>query len=250
VRVNKAAAKDWILQISLALIIFFGFLRPYVVEAFRIPTGSMENTLLIGDHLLVLKAEDGQFIPWTDRMKPPLHSFRGDSLGLLMPATGSVERGEILVFRYPMNPSRDFIKRVVGVAGDTIRVRRDTLYVNGEPLSGFETCYQDRFRANPIDWAWPEVLFTMEGRRMLAANSPEYGRIAADTLHLGGDSMAYVVPRDHVFMMGDNRDRSNDSRIFGPLHLDLVKGEPIVTYWSWAPGHGLPKLDRIGRLVD
>ena len=247
---NKAAAKDWVLQIALALIIFFGFLRPYVVEAFRIPTGSMENTLLIGDHLLVLKAEDGQFIPWTDRMKPPFHSFRGDSLGLLMPATGSVERGEILVFRYPMNPSRDFIKRVVAVAGDTVRVRQDTLYINGRPLRGYETCYQDRYRTNPIDWAWPEVLFTMEGRRMLAANSPEYGRIAADTVHLGGGSMAYVVPEEHVFMMGDNRDHSNDSRIFGPLHLDLVKGEPIVTYWSWAPGHGLPKLDRIGRLVD
>lgn len=246
---TKSVVKDWVLQISLALLIFFGFLRPYVVEAFRIPTGSMENTLLIGDHLLVLKAEDGQFIPWTDRLKPPLNAFRGDSLGLLMPATGELDRGEIAVFRYPMNPSRDFIKRVVAVAGDTVRVQRDTLYVNGLPLEGLESCFQDGFRPNPIDYAWPEVMFSLEGRRMLAANSPEYNRIAADTIHLDAMRMAYVVPEDHVFMMGDNRDHSNDSRIFGPLALDLVKGEPIVTYWSWAPGRGLPKLGRIGRVV-
>jgi len=248
-RLKASVIRDWVLQISLALIIFFGFLRPYVVEAFRIPTGSMENTLLIGDHLLVLKAEDGQFIPWSDRVKPLLNVFRGDSLGLLMPATGSVGRGEILVFRYPMATHRDFIKRVVAVGGDTVRVSRDTLYVNGRPPQDYAVCFQDSYRANPIDYAWPEVMFSLEGRRMLAANSPEYATIARDTIHLDRRRLAYVVPEDHVFMMGDNRDHSNDSRIFGPLHLDLVKGEPVVTYWSWAPGHGLPKLGRIGRLI-
>ncbi len=243
---NLARIKDWVLQIALALLIFFGFLRPYVVEAFRIPTPSMERTLLVGDHLLVLKVEEGQRIPWTDRLEPLLHNFRGDSLGLLMPATGVAEPGEILVFRYPGNMQKDFIKRVVAVAGDTVKVIDDTLYVNGLPSPEWATCSQDPFYPNPLDYSWPECL---NDRVIQSVPDLALTKLSQGIVLDSAGELAYVVPFDHVFMMGDNRDHSNDSRIWGPLDLDLVKGEALLTYWSWSRGGGLPKFDRIARLI-
>lgn len=237
--------KEWVLQIGLALIIFFGFLRPYVVEAFRIPTSSMERTLLVGDHLLVLKVEEGQFIPWTDKLQPLLHGFRGDSLGLLMPAANSIEIGDIYVFRFPLDNDRDFIKRAVALAGDTVFVRRDTLFVNGEPLEGLRTAHQDQLHPNIIDHAWPECLPRLRGR----VAGLNYEELARECVVLESGQVGYVVPEHHIFMMGDNRDHSNDSRIFGPLNTDLVKGKALLIYWSWDPGSGLPKLDRVARLV-
>ena len=238
---TRAKVLDWFLQLALALIIFFGFLRPYVVESFRIPSPSMEGTLLVGDHILVLKAARGQRIPWTDRLEPPLHSFRGGEQGLLMPALGSIERGDILVFRYPADMSRDFIKRTVALAGDTICVRNDTLYVNGEP-SAFPVQFQDRFTPNPLDIAWPACIPSLRGRVPDLA----FEEIAEGATR---DWDSYVVPQGHVFMMGDNRDNSSDSRVWGPLDQDLVKGEAMCIYWSWVPGDGLPLLGRIARLV-
>jgi signal peptidase I len=235
---------DWFLQLALALIIFFGFLRPYVVESFRIPSPSMEGTLLIGDHILVLKVAKGQRIPWTDRLEPPFHSFRGDEHGLLMPGNGSISPGEILVFRYPADLNRDFIKRVVAVAGDTIQVRDDTLFVNGV-ASEYATAYQDRFSPSILDDCWPGCLPSLRGRVADLA----YDEIAGNCFLTPGGQAAYVVPPLHVFMMGDNRDHSSDSRVWGPLHVDLVKGEALCTYWSWVPGHGLPRIDRMAQVV-
>lgn len=242
---NTAKIKDWILQLALALIIFFGFLRPYVIEAFRIPTPSMERTMLVGDHLLVLKVEQGQQIPWTDRMRPLLHNFRGEEYGLLMPATGDPEVGEIIVFRYPGGPENDFVKRLVAVAGDTVRVSNDTLYVNGEPLENWALCYQDSYEPSPLDQAWPESIDQLYGRVADLA----YWEIRENCVVTGSGKPAYVVPEDHVFMMGDNRDHSSDSRVWGALPVDLIKGEALVTYWSWVPGRGLPRFDRIARLI-
>lgn len=239
-----AKIRDWILQLALALIIFFGFLRPYVIEAFRIPTPSMEGTMLIGDHLLVMKVEEGQRIPWTDRMRPLFHNFRGDLDGLLMPATSDAEVGEILVFKCPAT-GKDFIKRAVAVAGDSIRVSGDTLYVNGEPSPEWSLCYQDRFRPSPLDQVWPGCLDELYGRVQDLA----YWEIRNNCVMNENNILVYVVPEEHVFMMGDNRDHSSDSRVWGALPVDLIKGEAIVTYWSWVPGSGLPKFDRIARLI-
>jgi len=242
---NIIKIKDWILQLALALIIFFGFLRPYVIEAFRIPTPSMEGTMLVGDHLLVLKVEEGQQIPWTDRMRPVLHNFRGDEYSLLMPATGDPEVGEIIVFRYPAEPGKDFVKRIVAVSGDTVRVSGDTLYVNGQPSEDWAFCYQDRITESSLDQSWPECLDQLYGHVADLA----YWEIRDNCIMTDKGVPAYVVPEDHVFMMGDNRDHSSDSRVWGALPLDLIKGEALVTYWSWIPGSGLPKFDRIARLV-
>jgi signal peptidase I len=243
VTLARARLLDWTLQLALALIIFFGFLRPYVVESFRIPSPSMEGTLLIGDHLIVLKAARGQRIPWTDRMQPPLHAFRGGDEGLLMPALGSIGRGEVLVFRYPANQARDFVKRVVALAGDTIQVRTDTLFVNGAP-SPLGLFYQDRLNPSILDDCWPGCLPALRGRVADLA----YDAIAGDCIVGPGGEAVYVVPEGHVFMMGDNRDHSSDSRVWGPLDADLVKGRALCIYWSWA-GRGLPKIDRMARLI-
>ena len=148
---------NWFLQLALALLVFFGFLRPYVIEAYRIPTPSMSPTLPVGDHLLVLKSESGQQIPFSDRMAPLLHNFRGETRWLLMPATGSVELGESIVFRYPANPEVTFIKRVVAMEGDSVRVSNDTRYVNSVP-SPFAVAHQDLLNSSIIDERWPESL--------------------------------------------------------------------------------------------
>ncbi|OPL17989.1 MAG: hypothetical protein AVO35_07455 [Candidatus Aegiribacteria sp. MLS_C] len=236
--------KDWVLQLALALIIFFGFLRPYVIEAFRIPTPSMERTMLVGDHLLVLKVEEGQQIPWTDRLRPPFHGFRGGDRNLLMPGTGDPEVGEILVFKYPFG-GNDFVKRLVALPGDTVRVSGDTLYVNGNPLENWSLCYQDPLEQSPLDADWPLCIDQLYGRVADLA----YWDIRNACVLTPEGLLAYVVPDGHLFMMGDNRDHSSDSRVWGALPIDLVKGEALVTYWSWVPGRGLPRFDRIARLI-
>ncbi len=235
---------NWFLQVALALMIFFGCLRPYIIEAFRIPTPSMERTLLVGDHLLVLKVAKGQYIPWTDRARPLLHGFRGGVHGLLMPGTSPVEPGEVIVFRYPAKPDTDFVKRVVALAGDTVKVMGDTLFVNGVP-SRWEGMFQDRFSASVIDDQWPACLPMLRGRVPDLAFDLMARSVVLDRQ---GDP-AYVVPEGHVFMMGDNRDHSSDSRIWGPLDEDLIKGKALVIYWSWLPGKGLPDVTRITTLV-
>ena len=237
---------NWFLQLALALLVFFGFLRPYVIEAYRIPTPSMSPTLPVGDHLLVLKSENGQQIPFSDRMQPLLHNFRGERRWLLMPATGSVELGESIVFRYPVDEEVTFIKRVVAMEGDSVRVLNDTLYVNGEP-SPYATAHQDRLNPSVIDEQWPDCLPYLESNYGIADLA--FNEIASNVVMDNGGNPVYIVPPGNVFMMGDNRDHSSDSRIWGPMNLELVKGQAVVTYWSWQPGGGLPKIDRIARLV-
>ena len=237
---------NWFLQLALALLVFFGFLRPYVIEAYRIPTPSMSPTLPVGDHLLVLKSENGQQIPFSDRMQPLLHNFCGEGGWLLMPATGSVELGESIVFRYPVNEEVTFIKRVVAMEGDSVRVRNDTLYVNGEP-SPFAVAHQDRFNSSIIDEQWPDCLPYLNSNNGIADLA--YNEIVSCVVLDNGGNPVYIVPVGNVFMMGDNRDHSSDSRIWGSVDLELVKGQAVVTYWSWRPGNGLPKIGRIARLV-
>ncbi len=237
---------NWFLQLALALLVFFGFLRPYVIEAYRIPTPSMSPTLPVGDHLLVLKSENGQQIPFSDRMQPFWHNFHGGGGWLLMPATGSVELGESIVFRYPMDEEVTFIKRVVATEGDSVAVRNDTLYVNGEP-SLYACAHQDRLNPSIIDEQWPECLPYLNSNYAIADLA--YERIVSDVVMDNGGNPVYIVPDGNVFMMGDNRDHSSDSRIWGPLDLELVKGQAVVTYWSWQLGNGFPKIERIARLV-
>lgn len=168
------------IAILLALVI-----RTLFLQAFKIPSGSMESTLLIGDHLLVNKFIYGTPVPFSDRRILKIRDPR---------------RGEILVFRYPENPRKDFIKRCQGLPGDIVEIREKVLYVNGQPKQEPYTTFRD-LRVLP-----PEL-----------SPRDNYGPV--------------TVPADSFFMMGDNRDYSADSRFWGFLPRKLIKGKAWVIYW-------------------
>jgi signal peptidase I len=201
-RTKKQILWEYTKAIVTALILAL-FIRAYFIQAFKIPSGSMIPTLQIGDHILVNKFIYGTKIPFSDRRVLVFRKPR---------------RGDIIVFKYPEDPSRDFIKRVIAVEGDVIESRNKVIYVNGGPV-----------------------------------NEP-YAQHTDSTLRPGGieprDNFGpYIVPKDKLFMMGDNRDQSYDSRYWGYVDLKEIKGEALIIYWSWDSKNHLPRLERIGRLV-
>src|SRR5688500_10259460 len=196
---RKSTAREYFESICVAVILAL-FVRTFVVQAFKIPTGSMENNLLIGDHLLVNK-----FV-----FAPTLSSVE-DTLLPIDP----IRRGDILVFKYPEEPERDFIKRVIGLPGETIELRNKKVYVNGQPLDEPYVHFQyaeDR-GSGEADFSEFDV------RR-------SYGPV--------------TVPAGHYFMMGDNRDNSQDSRYWGFMPRDYVKGKALFVYFSFGDGRSGP----------
>ncbi len=195
-RLLKEYAEAIITALILALVI-----RAYVIQAFKIPSGSMIPTLLIGDHLLVNKFIYGTKIPFTDRrvliFKKP-------------------ERGDIIVFKYPENPKKDFIKRVIATGGDVIEERDKTVYVNGKAVIEPYTQHSDS--------------------GIKPGNDPR------------DNFRPLTVPKGKVFVMGDNRDQSYDSRYWGFVDLKEIKGKALIIYWSWDPDNW-SRFNRIGRLI-
>jgi signal peptidase I len=183
----KSVAREYAESIIIAIVLAL-MIRTFVVQAFKIPSGSMEDTLLIGDHILVNKLAYGLQVPFVDAK---FHVF-----GLI----GDPARGDIIVFPFPRDPSRDFIKRVVGLPGDRIQVRNHQVYINGEPLKEPYIKLDERAAAHPSRYS-----------------------------HWGPD----VVPPGKLFVMGDNRDNSADSRDWGFLDSTQVKGRAFIIYWSW-----------------
>lgn len=179
----------------LIAVIFATFARTYAVQAFKIPTGSMEQNLLIGDHILVNKFVFG----------PTL----GGLENWLLP-TQAVRRGDVVVFRFPEDPSRDFIKRCIGLPGDTIEIVDKKIQVNGEVVEDGHYVYHSDSRI------YPHSVFLHEGYR--------------DRDNFG----PFDVPADQYFFMGDNRDNSNDSRFWGAVPADYIKGRAFLVYWSFA----------------
>jgi signal peptidase I len=188
---KKSTLREYFESIVIAVILAL-FIRTFVVQAFKIPTGSMENNLLIGDHLLVNKMV---FAPTSSGIEHALTP------------TGDIRRGDVVVFKYPEEPERDFIKRVIGLPGETLEVREKKVYINGKPL---EERYV-HFLAPPTTSEYNEVTSYDVRER--------YGPV--------------TVPPDQYFMMGDNRDNSQDSRYWGFLPRHLVKGKALVIYWSY-----------------
>jgi len=178
-------------------------LRTFVLQAFRIPSESMKDTLLVGDFLFVNKFEYGPKIPFTHVRLP----------GLRMP-----RRGDVIVFQFPQDPSKDFIKRVVAVGGQTVEVRDKQVLVDGRPLQEPYTIHTD-----------PDV------RPAGFDFRDNFGPL--------------TVPKGQLFMMGDNRDNSNDSRYWGTLDMDLVKGRAMFLYWSWDPERGWPRWNRLLHVI-
>jgi signal peptidase I len=190
---RKSTAREYFESICIAVILAL-FVRTFVVQAFKIPTGSMENNLLIGDHLLVNKFV---YAPTTTRLEE-----------MLLPID-PIRRGDIVVFKYPEDPERDFIKRVIGLPGETIEVKNKKVHIDGQAL----------------DEPYVQYLIPPdeEGASELDVRV-QYGPVD--------------VPEGHYFMMGDNRDNSQDSRYWGFLPRDYVKGKALFVYFSFGEGGG------------
>jgi signal peptidase I len=177
----------------LVAVAFTLFARTFVVQAFKIPSGSMEDTLLIGDHLFVNKF---MYAPHWDT---PLHR--------LLPYR-DIRRGDVVVFKFPQDPQRDFIKRAVALGGDVVEIRGKKLYVNGQSEVNPRAVYKDPF-------VFPPHAGVPDERRFRDYFGP------------------YQVPPGHIFCMGDNRDNSNDSRFWGAVPRSYFKGRAFIIYWSY-----------------
>src|SRR3989304_8910565 len=182
---KKKVIRETIEAIVIALVLAF-IIRTFVVQAFKIPSSSMEPTLLVGDHLLVTKFIYGIKIPFTESS---LFRFKNP------------KRGDIVVFIYPKDPSKDFIKRVIGTEGEKIEIVRNKIYVNDQLIEDPWGHYSEKGE-------WSKYFPTME----------RYGPV--------------VVPRDSLFVMGDNRDNSQDSRFWGFVNVNAVKGKAFIIYFS------------------
>ena len=194
---RKSTAREYFESICVAVILAL-FVRTFVVQAFKIPTGSMENNLLIGDHLLVNKFV---FAPTTTRAE-----------AALLPID-PIRRGDIIVFKYPEEPERDFIKRVIGLPGETLELKKKRVYINDKAL---DEPYV-HFRVLPDDEGGGDFDVRVQ-----------YGPV--------------TVPAGHYFMMGDNRDNSQDSRYWGFLPQEYIKGRALFVYFSFGEGSGLSSL--------
>ena len=202
---TKSTLREYVEAIVLAVLLTV-VIRGLVVQAFRIPTGSMEDTLLVGDFLYVNKLVYGSEIDI---------GLAGHRLVYYrFPAIRQPHRGDVIVFRYPDDPSRDFIKRCVAVEGQTIEIKNKSLYVN------------DTLQREPY-----------------VKHSDE--RILPREISARDNFGPFVVPKGHIFMMGDNRDNSHDSRFWGPLPLNLVKGKAMILYWSWEAERSMPRFNRL-----
>jgi signal peptidase I len=232
---RKSTLREYSESIGVAVFIAL-LLRAFVVEAFQIPSGSMIPTLEVGDHIFVSKFAYGLSIPFTNTK---IMQF------------AQPQRGDVIVFKYPLDTTTDYIKRVVGLPGDVVEMRQEELYINGKPVARERVprpChYVDVAHGAPDDHEcelWTEQLGE---KRHETIQEPGHGG--------GRDFGRTVIPAGHVFVMGDNRDNSSDSRVWGFVGLDLIKGKALIVWWSRAStdGYSLPawlKSIRWGRFFQ
>ena len=187
VEYRKSTAREYFESICVAVILAL-FVRTFVIQAFKIPTGSMENNLLIGDHLLVNKFKFAPTLTGLERAILPIDPIR---------------RGDIIVFKYPEDPERDFIKRVIGLPGETLELRNKKVYIDDKPL----------------DEPYVHFLLPPDEEGSEFDVRVRYGPV--------------TVPDGQYFMMGDNRDNSQDSRYWGFMPADYIKGKALFVYFSF-----------------
>jgi signal peptidase I len=181
----KKFRKEWIEPVIFALILA-GIIRTFIIQPFKIPSGSMEDTLLVGDHLMAVKFLYGTKIPFTDKRILKIRD---------------PEAGDIIVFKFPDDPSKDFIKRCIATGGQRVEIKDKVVYVDG-----------------------------------VEQKLPEHAKFVEDFIlpHNHRDNISeFVVPDDMLFMMGDNRDNSNDSRFWGYVPYKNIIGKAFIIYWSW-----------------
>jgi signal peptidase I len=192
---RKSVLREYAEAIAIAVVLAL-FIRTFVVQAFKIPSGSMKPTLLVGDHILVNKFIYGIKIPFTDKTIINL---------------GKPNRGDVVVFKYPLDTKKDYIKRVVGLPGDKVELVNKQLFIN------------DRVTDDP------HASYSIYG------NLRNFGPVS--------------VPAHHLFVMGDNRDESSDSRVWGFVPDAYLKGKAFLIYWSWDRTNFGVRWSRLGDIV-
>ena len=200
---SKSKLQEYIEAILLAILIAL-FVRTFVIQAYKIPSGSMKPTLQIGDHILVTKFNYGIKIPFLRTTLIP---------------TGKPRRGDIIVFIYPEDRTKDFIKRLIALPGDTVEIQNKKLLLNGRPVPDQHGVYVDNM--------------VIPGAVQPRDN---FGPV--------------VVPADAFFVMGDNRDESYDSRFWGFVNQKDILGKALIIYWSWNGDDSEVRFSRIGRLLE
>jgi signal peptidase I len=202
---KKSVTREYVESIIIAFILAM-MIRAFVVQAFKIPSGSMEDTLLIGDHLLVSKFIYGTELPFTDKRVLKIRDPR---------------QGDVIVFRYPEDPRKDYIKRIIGVPGDVVEGKDKRVYVNGKLYANPHEIHKE-----------PEMIPREQHPR------DNFGPV--------------TVPADSYFVMGDNRDRSHDSRFWGFVPRYQIRGKAFIKYWSIeGPWYKFNiRWRSIGRLID
>ena len=191
------------IEAILVAIVIAVFIRTFVVQAFKIPSGSMKQTLQIGDHILVNKFIYGVKIPYWRNIIIP----------------GKVpQAGDIIVFKPPHDPEKDFIKRVIGVGGDVVECRNKQLFVNQKPVNHDFAVYSD-------------------------------SRVYAQQIRERDNFGPITVPDNSLFVMGDNRDESYDSRFWGFVNLKAVSGKAFIIYWSWDRENFGVRWNRLARIL-
>jgi len=199
------------------VLLFVLVIRSFVFEPFRIPSGSMMPTLLEGDFIFVKKYSYGLRLPVTETK---------------VIETGDPERGDVIVFRLPSDPSINYIKRVIGLPGDTVAYERHRLTINGEKV--------DLTRSDDASWNVPLFVEDLDGRvHDILVTNPEFST----------RDNTYRVPEGHYFVMGDNRDRSKDSRFIGSIPEEFLVGEAVRIWMHFVPWN-MPVWERIGRKIQ
>jgi signal peptidase I len=205
---TKSTVREYFESLVITVILaLFG--TTFIVQAFKIPTESMEDNLLVGDHLLVNKFAFGA---------------RGSILDRVLPLR-DIHRGDVIVFKYPNDLSKNYVKRAIGLPGDHLRTVKDHVYINGEPLKEPYKVYYKRPRGSYVD---PKDYFPPKSNFPVFEGSGDpfwYEKFVQ------GDDI--VVPENQYFAMGDNRDNSADSRYWGFVSRDLIVGKALVIYWSY-----------------
>jgi len=225
-------ARDW-LRFAFFTLLLFLVVRGLLLEAFTIPTASMEETLLVGDFLFVNKALYGAEIPGTETR---------------LPAIRDPARRDVVVFRPPHDHDRVYVKRVVGIPGDTLEMKQKTLFLNGAP--------QEETYTRHLDGRGDAVHPKMKWQSDFLAAAQTWGRYAGRYAPSRDTWGPIVVPNGRFFVLGDNRDNSEDSRYWGFIGRDDIKGHPWMVYLSLEAEEGVSdgwlkrvRWDRVGRLV-
>ena len=218
---KKSLVREYIEAIGIAILLAL-VIRTFVIQAFTIPSGSMMDTLLVGDYILVNKFLYGAEVPFT---------------GWHLPGFRQPRRGDIVVFKYPLDEKRDFIKRIAAVPGDELVIREHQVLINGRPAT------EPYVKPGSGGYVPPRYV-TERG-----SGDPCLAQAAAAGEKYPEQFGPVAIPRGYYFVMGDNRDNSQDSRYWGCLKREHIRGKAFIIYWSWNGDDGWLRWRRLGKII-